>query len=219
VASRLYGHGVLFSTGCSGEPTCVELCPAHQALVYLIAQRDASPDLCVSSQGSKILGRSHRYILDHAVPDRAAPTAGRKSELGHCQIQTRTPRVKYGQYQMTEEERYQSAWRKRKLCERIDLWFGLVGFFAVFLPFLYFFQHMHFPVLFVVFGSVVIGVGLTSGFVHARLRCPRCNQLFSVRPPRERHIFYLPYCAHCGLPEGAKPGPSVDPRFVAAKSN
>lgn len=123
------------------------------------------------------------------------------------------------QIEMIEEERYNSAWRRRKLCERIDNWFGVVAFFTVFLPFLYYFHHLHFPVLFVVFSSIVIGVGSTAGVMHARLRCPRCNQLFSVRPPRERHIYYLPYCAHCGLPEGAKPGPSVDPRFVGSKSN
>jgi hypothetical protein len=119
---------------------------------------------------------------------------------------------------MTEEERYQAAWRRRKLWERLDNWLNLPAYFVLILPFLYFSYHKHFPTPFIIFGSVWLGAGLTAGYVRAHLRCPRCNHRFSVAPPRARGVWYLSYCANCGLPEGAQPGDSVDPAFVA-KSN
>jgi hypothetical protein len=113
---------------------------------------------------------------------------------------------------MTEEERYQQAWKRRRFWNRLADWSSALALITFFLL-LYFLYHGPLPTPFVVVGSLCFGAAVTAGFIYGRLRCPRCDHRFSVTPPRQRSIWFLPYCANCGLPEGSGPGPFIHPDF------
>jgi hypothetical protein len=142
--------------------------------------------------------------------------AGQLFVAGKRRTQHRTTEMA-SERAMTEEERYQSAWKRRKLWDRLSSWLGILGFFAVFIPGLVLLNWKKIPTPFLVFAAAWGIACAVAALKNGLFRCPRCNHIFSARPGRRASS--MPYCTNCGLPEGSRPGPFIDPRFSANQSN
>jgi hypothetical protein len=117
---------------------------------------------------------------------------------------------------MTEEERYQAAWRDRNRRSLIAIGLAVGGSLALIVP--VFFttvpQREHLASTWLVLFGALLLSGFASVFYAGRFRCPRCDNRFSSN----RKSRWIPqYCTHCGLPVGSGPTDAVDPLFK--KSN
>ena len=62
---------------------------------------------------------------------------------------------------MTEEDRYQVAWKRREVWSRLDHLLSLPSFvFVALLPYLYYWYQGRFPMPFLIFGTVLLGAAL-----------------------------------------------------------
>jgi hypothetical protein len=113
---------------------------------------------------------------------------------------------------MTEEERYQAAWRdrnRRSLLAILLVFGGAVVVIAP--PFITSKVEMEALVTpLLIFIAIWVLALLASVIYAAHFRCPRCDHRFTANQKGPR---YMPYCANCGLPVGSGPTLAVDPKF------